>query len=232
MKKLLFVALLAVGLTANAEQRRNNGDSEDKKDSSIPTKIEKGPWSAHLSIGVDIPVSVPDGIDFAPFRSWDINWTVLQYNLLHKMENQDLFIGVGLNWRNYTLKHDEEHMFYKVNDVVGVGTGNFDDLSSRIHTMAISVPVLFKQKLGGDLAFSVGGQVNFNVIGELHNSYEDGDDDISVETGKIGQRPVTVDVIGILHIDDLGIYCKYSPMSVLKKDRGPEFQSLSVGLYF
>lgn len=41
-----------------------------------------------------------------------------------------------------------------------------------------------------------------------------------------------VDVLGIAHISEIGIYCKYSPMSVLKPERGQEFKSLLFGLYF
>jgi hypothetical protein len=53
-----------------------------------------------------------------------------------------------------------------------------------------------------------------------------------IYTSNIGQRPFTVDILGIVHVWELGFYCKYSPMSVLKKDRGVEFQSLAFGLYF
>ena len=48
----------------------------------------------------------------------------------------------------------------------------------------------------------------------------------------IGERPITIDVLGMLHFGDFAVYCKYSPMSVLKKDKGPDFKSLAVGFYF
>lgn len=35
-----------------------------------------------------------------------------------------------------------------------------------------------------------------------------------------------VDQVGV------GLYCKYSPMSVMKKNYGPDFKSVSVGIYF
>jgi len=52
------------------------------------------------------------------------------------------------------------------------------------------------------------------------------------QTKKIGQRVVTVDVMGIFDIYGIGLFCKYSPMDVFKEDRGPEFNSLTFGLYF
>ena len=49
----------------------------------------------------------------------------------------------------------------------------------------------------------------------------------------IGYNPVTVDILGIIHVaEGFGIYCKYSPMNVMKSGRGPEYNSISVGLYF
>ena len=67
----------------------------------------------------------------------------------------------------------------------------------------------------------------------FHNYYEQGDIETDQSTRKIGQRPFTVDLMGIVHFcKGGGIYFKYSPMSVLKKDKGPEFKSFAVGLYF
>ena len=73
----------------------------------------------------------------------------------------------------------------------------------------------------------------FDSTSHLHNNVEQDEYEADEYTKKIGQRPFTVDVLGIVHLSKgFGIYCKYSPMSVLKKDRGPEFKSLAVGFYF
>ena len=94
------------------------------------------------------------------------------------------------------------------------------------------MPLLVKQSFSKNFAISVGAQLNWNFRAHIHNYYEEGDIEISEDTKKIGQRPFTVDVLGIVHVYKYGIYCKYSPMSVLKTDRGPEFKSLAFGLYF
>ena len=71
------------------------------------------------------------------------------------------------------------------------------------------------------------------VVARLSNYYEVGDHEMDDQTKKIGERPITVDILGIVHVaKGFGIYCKYSPMSVFKKDKGPDFKSLSVGFYF
>jgi hypothetical protein len=79
--------------------------------------------------------------------------------------------------------------------------------------------------------------VNFNVRGRILNEWTDGDVDTETSTKGIGQRPVTIDFMGILKYGDLGLYCKYSPMSVLKSKsengvENPQFHSLTIGLFF
>ena len=74
--------------------------------------------------------------------------------------------------------------------------------------------------------------MNFNVAGHLTAGYKTGDVEYDMTTKKIDYRPVTGDIMGVLDIDKIGIYARYSPMTVMKKDRGPEFRSLTLGLYF
>ena len=249
MKKLLLMALLAVGMTANAEEKNENvmlndanvitfaaDDDIDTNDGGVKLgqgKDENDNWTMHFAVGVDIPVSTK-GLDFAPFRSWEINWTVVQYDWTPKNSKTTLSAGLGLDWRNYTLSgHDK--MFVKANDIVGVvdRDGKISELSSRVHTQSLSMPLLIKQRFGKNFAISLGAQLNWNYYARLSNYYEMDDHEIDDQTKKIGERPITVDILGIVHVaKGFGIYCKYSPMSVLKEDKGPDFKSLAVGFYF
>lgn len=247
MKKLLLMAFLAVGMTAKAEEKNETvmvndanmvtfAANDDNNGGGV--KLGQGAdeddnWTMHFAVGVDIPVST-GGLDFAPFRSWDINVTLLQYDWTPKKSKTTLSAGLGFEWRNYTLSgHD--NMFVKANDLVGVvhRDGEMSELSSRVHTVGLAMPLLIKQRFGKNFAISVGAQLNWNYYARLNNYYEVGDHEIDDLTKKIGQRPITVDILGIVHVaKGLGIYCKYSPMSVFKKDKGPDFKSLSVGFYF
>ncbi len=228
MKKLLLLAFLAVGMSAYAQEEKtveiNDGGIKLADDSN---------WKMHLYVGIDIPTGAPDGVDFAPFRSWEIGLTVAQYEYTPKKSKTTLSAGIGFDWRNYTLSgHDK--MFEKVHDVVTVVERNakVSELASRISTCSISLPLMVKQSFSKDFAVSLGAQLNWNFYSRVNNYYEMGDDEIDVQTKKIGERPITVDVLGMLHFGDFAVYCKYSPMSVLKKDKGPDFKSLAVGFYF
>lgn len=230
MKKLLFMmAFVAAGMTANAETFvADEGDNTEKKSKVIS---DDDNWTMRFDLGINIPVSVPDGMSFAPFRSWELNWTVFEYNFLPSTSSTAIKAGLGFNWRAYTLRgHDK--LFYKEDGVVKVGPRDpyMDELSSNIHTTALTIPVLLKQNFSKKFAVSVGGQFNWNYYARVHNYYETGDDEVDVYTKKIGQRKVTVDVLGIVSYGNMGIYCKWSPMSVLDKNEGPDFKSLAVGI--
>ena len=230
MKKLLLLAFLAVGMTAYAQEVEvktieiNDGGIKLDDDSK---------WKMHFYAGIDIPTGAPDGVDFAPFRSWEIGLTVAQYEYTPKNSKTTLSAGIGIDWRNYTLSgHDK--MFVKANDIILVRDrdGKMSELASRISTTSLSLPLMVKQSFSKDFAISLGAQFNWNFYSRLNNYYEEGDDEVDVQTKKIGERPITIDVLGMLHFGDFAVYCKYSPMSVLKKDKGPDFKSLAVGFYF
>lgn len=252
MKKILLLALLAVGMVANAEEKNENvvlndadmvmlaidDDNNTSENNSDGIKLGDGKdsndrWSMHFYVGGIIPTGVPSDMRFSERYSGEINWTIIQYDYTPKNSKVTLSAGLGFNWHKYEL-YGHKDMFYKDGDVVKVGPAapNMDDLWSDIHTTSLSMPLLAKYSFSKNFAISLGGQLNWNYYGRLRTSYEHNDSDTDIYTKKIGQRPFSVDILGIIHLWDLGVYCKYSPMSVLKKDRGPEFQSVTIGLRF
>lgn len=237
MKKLFILAFLAVGMTANAETLVTVDDDPEKSLIDLGQGADENDrWSMHLNVGVNVPTSVPDGMSFAPFRSWEIGWTVAQYDYTPKDWKTTFSAGIGFNWRSYTLRGHSK-MFAKDGNIVDVYKvkdidEDMEDVCSDIHTTSLSMPLLIKQSFSKKFAISLGAQLNWNYFARIGNEFEIDDDDYDVTTKKIGQRPFTVDVLGIIEFDDFGIYCKYSPMSVLKTNRGPEFKSLSFGIYF
>ena len=235
MKKLLLMACMAVGMTAYAQEvevKFVDIEEVEVNDGGIKLDDDNN-WKMHFYVGIDIPTGAPDGVDFAPFRSWEVGLTVAQYEYTPKNSRTTLCAGIGFDWRNYTLSgHDK--MFVKANDIVGVydRKGDMSELASRISTTSISLPLIVKQSFSKKFAVSLGAQFNWNFYTRVNNYYEEGDHEIDDQTKKIGERPITIDVLGMLHFGDFAVYCKYSPMSVLKKDKGPDFKSLAVGFYF
>lgn len=223
MKKFLVMALLACSIVAHANE---------KKDS-----LDNSPWDIHAYIGWNVATNVPAGMSFAPFKSWNIDLTLVQYDYTPKGASQTYSAGLGLGWRNYTLR-DKDMQKFDVNPTTKVITpGTFalgqEDRWSSIHTLSLSMPLLFRQQVGQRLGISVGAMLNYNVYGRVRNSFEVGDEEYDVKTKGIKYRPFTVDAMAIFDFDDsAGFYLRYSPMSVLKSDYGPDFKSITFGLYF
>lgn len=237
MKKIFFMAFLAFTMNANAQESNNveatETDSVDTYSYTVPDVDDANDVSFHGFIGVNIPTNVPEGFDFAPFRSWEFDLTFVQYDFTPRNTKTTLSAGFGFGFRFYTLSgHD--NMLYKDNGVVKVTkrAGEMSNLKARINTLNFNVPLLVQQRFSKNFAVSLGAMVNWNFWNRINNDYEIGDQEYDISTKNIGFRPVTVDVLGVLHFaDDFGVYVKYSPMSAFKKNRGPEFKALTIGLY-
>jgi len=233
MKKVLFLAFIAFAMNANAQENVAAEQTDEVAAVKYQYEDDDDNWSTHVYFGVNIPTDVPDNMEFAPFRSWELGVTIAQYDYTLSNAKTTLSAGAGIGWRFYTLSGHDDMLYKDGNQIVVIKReGSMSDLSSGIHTFNINVPLLVKQRFNKNFAISLGAQANWNCYARLNNSYELGDDEITVNTKKIGQRPITIDVLGILHFaKDFGVYFKYSPMSVMKKDRGPEFKTFTVGLY-
>ena len=229
MKKILLVAMLSLSMTAIAQGDRDSNDG---------VKIVKGEKdldvSTHIAVGVNVPTGAPDGYKFAPFRSWNIDFTLAQFDYQPKRGKQTYSIGVGLGWHNYSLKKNDTYFVKDEHNVVGLATApaNMKKDYSRLHEMAIIVPVLFNQSFSDKFSLSLGAQVNFNVKGRLNWGYTSGDDSYDITTKGIEYKVVTLDLMAIFHVNDGGFYVKYNPISPFKKDKGPDFKYLALGIYF
>lgn len=187
-----------------------------------------------VAVGVNTPIGVSDGYGFATFRSLEIFFG-LRFKYTPEKALQTYSTGIWFGWDTYGLSTNR--MFVKgANDVVGLADYPADAKSavSRITMYSISVPFLFTQKLGrkSRCKFTVGPVVNFNLRGRLNTVFDQGDNEMDITTKGIEYRPVTISLMGIFTYKNVGLYCKYMPMSLMKKDKGPEFQSLTFGLYF
>ena len=190
----------------------------------------------HWWLGFNAGIS-PD-FSFSTFRSLEAAWNILQFEIEpyhnYRRTMRRYEFGLALQARNY--RFDMPSMLKK--DATGsVFFGDFpvgtEDRKSDVYIFSLTVPLQYSQRLGhrSPWRIKLGVLLNFNCYGTLRNSYTMGDYDYEETLHKIDYRPFTVDLMGIIRYKWLGFYGKYSPMSVFKKGRGPEFRSLSFGLY-
>ena len=201
-------------------------------------------WVIDLGIGWSAPTNTPDGHGFAVFKSTEIFGGV-RYCYTPKGKTQTYSTGLWCDWRNYTVPTDHQIVKVPNTDIVGFSEFGSDDskTESEIKIFSLSVPFLFTQKFGkkSKSSFSIGPVVNFNLRGRINNEWENGDNYYDVNTKGFDYNVVTVDFMGILKSGGIGLYFKYSPMSVLKKKEAtvdgtvienPQFKALSFGLFF
>lgn len=190
--------------------------------------------SIHFAAGVTAPTNVPDNMSFDPWNSFELMLTGL-VDYTPKNSLQTFSAGLGFTWHNFCLKTNK--MFiqkeYGYIDLADFPEGA-ERRWSKIHYWSFSVPLLFTQRFDrrGLFKLTVGAIVNWNRAGYIKNTYELNQLEYDVRSNEIGVRPLTVDLIGIMKICGIGLYCRYSPFSVLKDDYGPQFHSLAFGLYF
>ena len=207
-------------------------------------------WVIDLGLGWNAPTNTPNGHGFAVFRSQEV-FAGVRYCYTPKGKTQTYSTGLWCDWRTYEMPHSSKGYMCKTKDDivtfgnhVAEGNDRYSDVSSHIRIFSLSVPFLFTQKFGKNSksSFSIGPVVNFNLRGRINNEYTNGDDDVDVSTKGFDYNVVTVDFMGILKTEGIGVYFKYSPMSVLKKKEttaadgtiieNPQFKALSFGLFF
>lgn len=194
--------------------------------------IDNADFDFDFGLGVNVPTNVPGDMTIRTFNSWELILG-LRYCYSPDKASQTYSAGLWLNWRNFGLKDSQQ--FYKKDGEIMVGdySENYSNRHSSLMVFSLSVPLFFSQKFGCDnkCKVTVGPVINLNVYGRVNNRFEQGDNDFDVNTKSIGHRPITFDIMGAFQYDGIGVYCKYSPLSVLKKDRGPQFHSLTLGVF-
>lgn len=148
-------------------------------------------------------------------------------------KNTSLSLGFGVDWRNYRMKGNTR--FIKQGNEIVLGGypegANID--FSRLKVFSMTLELMLKQRLFGNVHLGAGGVVNFNTHGSLKTRYTVGSgkekEGFKETTNNIHQKAVTFDLKGQLSIKPIAFYIKYSPMNVLDTEFGPEFHSISAG---
>lgn len=236
MRKLLFTLAVFACMSMNAFAfEKNETPSLNEKETLFSITKDTVPKqhfvSLLLGIGPNAILNNNSNIEFKTFNSWEFMFG-LAYNYRPKQALQTYSVGLACTFRTFTpspkgmLVKDNRGLIQLDNFPAG-----YDHAHSSLSVFSASIPLLFTQQFGkkGHVSLSLGPVVNFNAA-SLENNYNIGDNHYNVSTNHVGCRPVTVDLMGILSIYGVGIYCKYSPMSLLKNKSGLDFKTISFGL--
>lgn len=196
----------------------------------------KSKWSlVSTGLGMGWATPVDRHPDFHTSMGHSMEWTWLSVlGVRWSLGPHSLTAGLGIYWRNYSL--DKNSYFNKENGQLQIESfsENMYKRKSRLQTFSLELPLLYSLKFGRQRRFGmdVGPVVNFNTGANIKTQYREGDTDYSVTTHGIKQRPVTVDAIGVIRWEALGLYVRYSPLNVLRNSAGLDFKSFSTGIMF
>lgn len=142
----------------------------------------------------------------------------------------ELEIGLGFSMQRYLA---DDGMAYRRNSdalrLESVPEGKRCKLS-RLDIWTFQVPVLYNQKIGGDVSFSLGGVLNFNTYAKAQTKLRYGDITEKTTYKGLHQNLFTADIIGAVHVSGIGVYAAWSPMHAFKKEYGPAVSSWSLGI--
>lgn len=188
--------------------------------------------SGGFGFGFVTPVDSDPDFNPSMGRSYELTWTMI-LGVAMRHGHHSVRAGLGIDWRNYVTKSD--HFFMKDDEGRIVLLPYEDGMSgrrSRIKVFSLQVPLLYGFSFGRRNAWGIelGPVINFNTGGSIKTQYKMDGHSVSVKTGHIGQRPVTVDLMTILHYKSIGLYARYAPMNVLKKSTELDFRGFSTGI--
>lgn len=139
-------------------------------------------------------------------------------------------VGVGFGMRRY-LAADGYRYDVTENNILVIPFHNGNVIKSRLDSWTFHVPVMISQKIYKKLAISVGAWLNFNTYARGETQYYIGDVKFKEEYKGLSQRFFTVDAVAVIGIKDgIGVYTRWSPMSLFTDGRGPNLQSASLGV--
>ena len=160
-----------------------------------------------------------------------LNLLGIEYDTGH---GQKISLGIGLDWHYYRMHYKTMTFFKDSQGMIQVGEmpDSVGKRSSMLKIFSLQFPLMFHQRVTEDFSVFAGGIMNWNANGWLKQHYKRGDREFDLTTHSIGQRPITFDLMGGLSYNDIGLYVRYRPQNVLKAGRGPEFNTLSMGIIF
>lgn len=187
--------------------------------------------SGGFGFGFVTPVDCKPDFDASMGRSYELTWAmVLGVSMRHG--HHSVRAGLGFDWRNYVTKGDR--FFFKDDETISLlpYDEEMTGRRSRIKVFSLQLPVLYGISFGrrNHWGIELGPVINFNTGGSIKTQYKMDGTSVSLKTGHIGQRPVTVDIMATVHYKAIGLYARYAPMNVLKSSTGLDFRSFSTGI--
>jgi len=169
-----------------------------------------------------------------PFRtgsSPEISLTLYDKSLsLSRNRQWNIVTGFGIRWVRYHLKGN--HYFDEKDDntQLFIASGDLKFKKSKLGITTLNIPLLLEWK-ARHLFFSAGGVCSFKTASSSRIEYVDKNGKKRAELVASGMtlRPVTFDILVQAGTRDVGLFTRYSPVSLFEKNKGPVLYPLTFG---
>lgn len=215
--------------------------NSDRWDFGLPFSLKKkgsqGGYdeevTTHLGIGWNEALGTPNGMDVSTWESWEIFWTIMQFDYKTNKGRDTWSVGFGVDWRNYRM--NDRHRFVKDNEgniLLTTYPEGAEPKFSRVKVFSLQVPLLYSHRLAHKFSLGIGPVLNWNTHSSIKTRYKVNGEKYKDTANDARATPFTVDIMGTIRTPLLDFYVKYSPCHVLNTTYAPKFQSLSFGIYF
>lgn len=138
----------------------------------------------------------------------------------HPYPTCTLGMGIDMRWSAFRL---DKTRFWLPEDNYTVSVGSTDSRvrKSTLRVMSIDIPLDYVQRIG-PAEVSAGVSAELNFPGRTKSA--------GVRATGIGTNVVTYSLHAALGIYGIGLYVKYRPVPLFEYEKGPQFQSWTVGL--
>lgn len=185
-----------------------------------------------LGFGWVSALGTPEEMEVSMGSSWEIFWTILQWEYRCCGSPGRWSVGLGLDWRNYRMTGPQRFVKGTDGDIrlEAYPEGAVPQFS-RVKVFSLQMPVLYRHSLGKQFSVGIGPVFNLNTHSSLKTRYKIDGKKYKDTHNNAHAVPLTVDFMGIIGTPVANVYVKYSPCNVLKTAHAPKFQSLSLGIY-
>lgn len=187
-----------------------------------------------ICIGLNDALGQTGGGGLQWSKSFEIGWLSC-LNIGYSFGRSRVYLGIGLNWRNY--KSTLPGQWLQPDGSGGVQWGSapegVDVRSTNFQVFSLQLPLMYRWAIPKSaLKLEMGPILNFNTSAQIKGVYNDrAGNRCEYYTKDFDRRPVTLDFFGALsYRNAVGLYVRYSPMKLLKNPSPVNFAPLTVGV--
>lgn len=200
--------------------------SKDKRKAQSSLRVLK-----NIYCGAFIPVASADGLK----TSWEGGiGEIVGYGWRQSPRAPIFSAGFGFGFSE--LKCSKGYMFAKQGQALSITRASEGDrdVSAVFRLWSLRFPFMMTYEFGNSpdtrFGFSLGVVLNLNVNATAFSQTWHGDVRYKQFFDGLHQRIMTADILAVIGgVDAIGVYVRYSPMRLMKKNFGPDMSVISVG---